>query len=320
MWPWLAATSQCSSRSRRPWMALSYSQLSPAAKMPGAELSSPAEQRIPPVSPSSSPAERASITSGVTPDPDDHEVAVELAPGAGDHLRHAAVGALEAVELVPAVQLDAVVLEHAVEEARDLLAELALERHLLEHHDRALDPVRGGERCGHLAGDVAAADQHHPLGLLGIGADRVRVGERAQVVDAVEVAAVHAQAPDVGAGGQQRLAEPHRLLGRERRHALGGVELHHARPGQQLHAAARPTSPRGGRARRRGSPPRAGSPSRAAAGCRAGRAPARPSGCCRRRPPRAASARSSRRPGRRRPADSRPNGRARVRPRAPRGW
>ena len=48
---------------------LSYSQMSPAAKMPGTEVSSPALHFTPPVSPSSSPAERASVTSGCTPTP-----------------------------------------------------------------------------------------------------------------------------------------------------------------------------------------------------------------------------------------------------------
>ena len=74
------------------------------------------------------------------------------------------------------------------------LAELALERDLLLHHDRALDAVRRGQRGGHLAADVAAADQHGALGALGVGADRVRVAERAQVVDALQVAAVDAHA------------------------------------------------------------------------------------------------------------------------------
>ena len=69
VWPWFAATSQCSSRSGRPWIGLWYSQMSPAANTPGTEVSSWAEQRTPPLSPSSSPADRASITSGITPTP-----------------------------------------------------------------------------------------------------------------------------------------------------------------------------------------------------------------------------------------------------------
>ena len=70
----------------------------------------------------------------------------------------------------------------------------------------ALHPVRRGERRRHLAADVAAADQHGPLAALGIRADRVRVAEGAQVVDPVEVAAVHPQPLHVRAGGEQRAA------------------------------------------------------------------------------------------------------------------
>ena len=61
---------------------------------------------------------RASITSGVTPAPIDHEVAVELEPALRDDLPDPRLaGALEALELLSAVDLDAVLLEHALEEA-----------------------------------------------------------------------------------------------------------------------------------------------------------------------------------------------------------
>ncbi len=43
--------------------------MSPAANTPGTEVSSPDEHFSPPDSPSSSPPERASVTSGVTPTP-----------------------------------------------------------------------------------------------------------------------------------------------------------------------------------------------------------------------------------------------------------
>ena len=116
----------------------------------------------------------------------------------------------------------------------DLLAEERLEGHVLHHHDLALDPVCGGERRRHLAADVAAADQDGPLAALGIGPDRVRVREGAQVVDPVEVAAVHPQPPHVRAGGEQRALELDLLLGRERRDARLGVELGHARAREHL--------------------------------------------------------------------------------------
>src|SRR5215210_7298702 len=67
--PWLNATSQCSIRIGLPCTGLSYSQMSPAAKMFAAEVSSPAPHFTPPCSPISSPAVLASDTSGLTPIP-----------------------------------------------------------------------------------------------------------------------------------------------------------------------------------------------------------------------------------------------------------
>src|SRR5689334_4999757 len=67
--PWLKATSQCSIRNVLPCTTLSYSQMSPAANTPGTELSSVEEHFTPPASPSSSPADLASVTSGCTPAP-----------------------------------------------------------------------------------------------------------------------------------------------------------------------------------------------------------------------------------------------------------
>jgi hypothetical protein len=132
------------------------------------------------------------------------------------------------------VHLDPVLLEHVVEVAPDLAAELALERDLLLHDDRALQAVGGCERRGDLAADVAAADHHGPLERLGVGADRVRVAKRAQVVDALELVALDLEAPHVRAGRDQRLVELDLVLGRQLRHALVGVELHHGRAGHQL--------------------------------------------------------------------------------------
>ena len=68
--PWLKATSQCSIRTGAPpCSGESYSQMSPAAKMPSTEDSRRELQRTPPFSPISSPALPASVTSGVTPAP-----------------------------------------------------------------------------------------------------------------------------------------------------------------------------------------------------------------------------------------------------------
>ena len=115
--PCAAATSKCSTRSRRPWMTESYSHGSPAAQMPSAEVSSVCEQRTPPVSPSSRPDERASMTSGIAPVPEHHEVGVEHLARLGDHALHAAL-ALEAHQRVGRHALDAVVAEHAARRSR----------------------------------------------------------------------------------------------------------------------------------------------------------------------------------------------------------
>ena len=63
---------------RPPWTTLSYSATSPAAKIPGTEVWRWASTLIPPLSPSSSPAARASITSGIAPVADHDGVGLEL--------------------------------------------------------------------------------------------------------------------------------------------------------------------------------------------------------------------------------------------------
>ena len=182
--------------------------------------------------------------------------------------------------------------------------------------------MRGRERGRHLAADVAAADQHGALGLLGVGADRVGVAERAQVVDAVEVAALRAQPAHVRAGGEQRVVELDLVLGRQRGHALVAVELHHAGAGEQLDVLL--------------APPLVGAEQHVLPGLLAlqvalgqrrpvvGRVElaAHQQHAALGRPPRAASARSWRRRGRRRSAGGRPCGghrlRGRARPSGPR--
>ena len=59
---------------------------------------------------------------GVDAGADHDRVGLELAPGLGHDLRHAAVGPLEAIELVVAVDLDPVRLEDVVEEPGGLAA------------------------------------------------------------------------------------------------------------------------------------------------------------------------------------------------------
>ena len=121
-------------------------------------------------------------------------------------LRHPLAVALEALELVAAVDLDAVLLEHALEEPADLLAERRSKVTSSCITIAHFTPCAAVSDAATSHADVAAADQHRPLVLLRVGADRVRVAERAQVVDPVELAAVDAQPPHVRAGGEQRLA------------------------------------------------------------------------------------------------------------------
>src|SRR5204863_9912896 len=83
--------------------------------------------------------------------------------------------------------------------------------------------------------DERASYQHHVLGLLRVRADRIRVAERAQVMDAIELGALDAQAPDVRAGCQERLAEAHLVARLQLRHALVRIEPSHARARQQLY-------------------------------------------------------------------------------------
>ena len=140
--PWLKATSQCSIRIGRPWTGLSYSQMSPAAKIPGTELSSPLEHFTPPASPSSSPACAASVMSGITPAPITTASQSSSSPLFVTTLRTRPSEPSKRSSSSPAVHLDPVLLQHAVEEAAHLGPVGVLERDVLQHHDRALHPVR----------------------------------------------------------------------------------------------------------------------------------------------------------------------------------
>ena len=133
--------------------------------------------------------------------------------------------------------------QQLLEEAPGRGAEAAFERDLLLHHDRAA-LAHQRQRGGDLAADVGAADQHHLLGLRRIRADRVGVAERAQVVDALQLAPRHVQPPHVRPGREQRLAELELLLGRELRGARARVERGDARAGEQLDPLLPPPLPR----------------------------------------------------------------------------
>ena len=72
-------------------------------------------------------------------------------------------------------------------------------------------------------GDVGAPNHHHLLAG-GVGADRVGVAERPQVVDPLELGAGDRHAADTGAGGDERLLEAHLLAVGQLDAALGQIE------------------------------------------------------------------------------------------------
>ena len=165
--PWLKATSQCSIRIGRPWTGLSYSQMSPGgedAGHRGLELSRALHAaRLADLEPGA--LRKRHVRSH--PGADHHQVAVEREPAPRHDPLDAVAGALEALELLAPVNLDPVLFEHALEVAPDLLAVEALERHVLQHHHRALVAVGGGADAATLRPDVAAADDHDAL-MLGL--------------------------------------------------------------------------------------------------------------------------------------------------------
>ena len=134
--------------------------MSPAAQTPSRGRRQVGPQATPPLSPSSRPADRASITSGTAPVPITTRSAVDDAAGGGDHALDA-VPALEALQASARHQLDALAREQVGEEPARGRAELRDERRVLEHDHRAAPPERR-QRRGDLAGDVGAADRARP--------------------------------------------------------------------------------------------------------------------------------------------------------------
>src|SRR5207244_3523338 len=147
--------------------------------------------------------------------------------------------AVEALELVAAVNAHAVRLQQPLKEAPGAPAERAFEGGLLLHHDRAVLADRR-KRSGDLAADVGAPDQHHLLGVGDPLPDRVGVGERAQVIDLLEIAAVDIQPADIGTRGDQRLLELDLLLAREPDGTAVEIDPRDARAQHQLDALLAP--------------------------------------------------------------------------------
>ena len=124
-------------------------------------------------------------------------------------------------------------LQQLLHETPRLLAEPAFQRPLLLHHDRR-PLAHHAQRRRDLAADVRAADQHHVLGVPHALPDRVRVPQRPQIVDLLQLAPLHVQPAHVRPRRDQRLAELDLLLARQLRRARLQVEPRHARPRQQL--------------------------------------------------------------------------------------
>ena len=202
---------------------------------------------------------------------------------------------------------NAVLLESALEEPPGLLAEVAAERHVLEHHHRAR-AAELGQRRGNLAGDVGAADQHDSL------PGRVFVGSCRCCPPFAGSGSLRGHSPARSTGGRshrsptapcrRRPPACSRASPTERR-----CRASSPRPGPGPRSAAPRTTRRNGTGCRRVAPCLAGSPSSTADGYRGDPVRGRPAGSIRRHRTLAASGRSCRRRDRRRSADSRRDGR-----------
>ena len=187
---------------------LSYSHMSPAAKMPGDRGLEPRRAahaaRLAQLEPGRAGEHHVGHHAGA----DHHHVAVELQPALRDHLaargRRSPRSARARRRRAPRPRAPRARPGRSRRpRGPNWRSSVTSSCITIEH----CTPCAGGQRRRHLAADVAAADQHHALGLRGVLADRVGVAERAQVVDAVEVGAVGAQPAHVRAGGEQRLVE-----------------------------------------------------------------------------------------------------------------
>ena len=261
----------------------------------------------------------ASVTSGITPAPITTHVAVELQPALRDDLaRRARPTPSKRSSSSPPWTSTPCSSSTPWKKPPTSLPNTRSSVDVLQHHDRALLPERAVSDAATSVADVAAADQHDALGLRGVRADRVRVAERAQVVDARRGRSRRRAA--AARSRRSRAApcrtRPRRLVDSFATRSLG-VELHHARARQQLDVLLAPPLVRAeqdvlARLLAPQVPLRQRRPVVGRVGLAAheqDRAVARP--------PRAASARSWPPPGRRRSAGSRPSARPRVRrPRA----
>ena len=207
--------------------------MSPAAQMPSAEVSSVCEQRTPPVSPSSRPDERASMTSGIAPVPEHHEVGSSTRPdsvttrctrpspskrASGSAVTHS----MPCSPSTPAKKPPAAAPKRPASGASSSITSVQL----LAHR---------GQRGRDLAGDVGAADQHHPLGLARrpCGSSRrcrARAGSGCPSRSPPSTRSRRTFAPVASSA----LPKPSSSLVESAARARLGVELHHARAHEQL--------------------------------------------------------------------------------------
>ena len=103
-------------------------------------------------------------------------------------------------------------------------AEHPAEKNRLQHHQGA-GAAELGQRSGDLAADERTTDHHHALAR-GVLTDGIAVADRAQVVDALQVAPGDVQAPHVGARGQQPLVKAELVSAGELHPPLTWVDRH----------------------------------------------------------------------------------------------
>ena len=152
------------------------------------------------------------------------------APGA-DALDHAI--ALERRHAVAEQHLHAVLEMDVAVDRSDLRAEDALQRHQGRADQGDLEAALARAR-GHLGPDPAPAhDDELAAGVQAL-AERIAVGQRPQIVDAVKVAARNGQAARLGAGREQQTVEREPFAGVERKLAVVGIDVDDALAEAQL--------------------------------------------------------------------------------------
>ena len=180
--------------------------MSPAAQMPSAEVASCAEHATPPVSPSASPAERASITSGTAPVPMTTKSASSGPPRLGDGALHARPRPRSRASGSPHTSSTPRAASSAPKNAARVgpkSVDSGASSSITSVHAVPISSARRRprRRCTSRRSRTTA----RPRGIL---ADRGGVAQRPQVVDAVELGAAHPQAAHVRARGEQRVPKP----------------------------------------------------------------------------------------------------------------